>query len=221
MSENQLVFYFSSVDNKRTKKSTIEVDSSSLQMQAVNMVASFSLALLCVAVVATSAQQGLGDPVTYDEWYVDGLKAYSAQKWSDAVSYLRHALEDYNRTAQARLKCFAKCEEQEAAIPSDHADDFELKFFHVAIQRAACIENCKEDNVGARPVGGVPNYIVKHLEEREAYNYLQMSLYQVGILRSCVNMHWASYVPDPILQRAEGAEVLPYSNHGLVICSSQ
>lgn len=188
MSENQLVFYFSSVDNKRTKESTIEVDSSSLhtsQMQAVNMVASLSLALLCVAVVATSAQQGLGDPVTYDEWYVDGLRAYSAQKWSDAASYLRHALEDYNRTVQARLKCFAKCEEQEAAIPSDYADDFELKFFHVAIQRAACIENCKEDNVGARPVGGVPNYIVKHLEEREAYNYLQMSLYQVGkILRS-------------------------------------
>ena len=188
MSENQLVFYFSLVDNKRTKESTIEVDSSSLhtsQMQAVNMVASLSLALLCVAVVATSAQQGLGDPVTYDEWYVDGLRAYSAQKWSDAASYLRHAQEDYNTTVQARLKCFAKCEEQEAAIPSDYADYFELKFFHVAIQRAACIENCKEDNVGARPVGGVPNYIVKHLEEREAYNYLQMSLYQVGkILRS-------------------------------------
>ena len=144
------------------------------------MVAAFSLALLCVAAVATSAQQGLGDPVTYDEWYVDGLKAYSAQKWSDAVSYLRHALEDYNGTVQARLKCFANCKEQEAAISSDYADDFELKFFHAAIQKAACIESCEENNVGARPVGGVPNYIVEHLKEREAYNYLQMSLYQVG-----------------------------------------
>ena len=150
-------------------------------MQVLNAVAATSLALLCLA-ASVSAQQGLGDPssvVTYDEWYVDGLKAYTAQKWSTAVSYLRHALEDYNRTVQARSKCFEKCLRQKTAAPSDYADDSELRFFHAAIQRAACIERCREDYVGARPVGGVPSYIVEHMQKKEVYNYLQMALHQV------------------------------------------
>ena len=150
-------------------------------MQVMNAVAATSLALLCLA-ASVSAQQGLGDPssvVTYDEWYVDGLKAYTAQKWSTAVSYFRHALEDYNRTMQARSKCFEKCLRQKTAAPSDYADDSELRFFHAAIQRAACIERCREDYVGARPMGGVPSYVVEHMQKKEVYNYLQMSLHQV------------------------------------------
>ena len=148
----------------------------------MNTVAAISIALLYLA-ASVSAQQGLGDPssvVTYDEWYVDGLKAYTAQKWSTAISYFRHALEDYNRTMQARSKCFEKCLRQKTAAPSDYADDSELRFFHATILRAACVERCREDYVGARPVGGVPSYIVEHMEKKEIYNYLQMALHQVS-----------------------------------------
>ena len=48
-------------------------------------------------------------PLTYDELYVDGLRAYQGGRWAECTQHLRQALQDYDRARSARLKCYAEC----------------------------------------------------------------------------------------------------------------
>ena len=143
-------------------------------------------ALLLSLASLAAAQHGLENPSaaqTYDEYYIDGVNAYSESKWKDAIPFFRHAVEDYNRVADARLKCFAKCTEGDAATAKDYSVSAELALFFIVVRRATCIERCREDFVGARVASATPSFIEQKMLSKEAYNYLQLSLYQVqGLL---------------------------------------
>lgn len=88
-------------------------------------------------------------------------------------------MDEYGRLERARQTCFARCQEEIPKVPSDYFHEEELVFFHNVIQRASCIRKCEEDLAGLQPSGGMPSTILRDLEKREGYNYLQMSLYQV------------------------------------------
>ena len=88
-------------------------------------------------------------------------------------------MDEYSRLERARQTCFVRCREEKPKVPLDYFHEEELTFFHSVIQRASCIRKCEEDLAGLQPTGGIPYTILRDLQKREAYNYLQMSLYQV------------------------------------------
>lgn len=142
------------------------------------------VALLCLAAAVATAQRRtnqLPGVLAHDEVYLDGLKAYTGQRWGDAIRYFRQALSDYQKLEEARLKCFAKCKNERSKISSGlySGSDEDLQFFTGVLQRAACIERCKKGFVGARPQSAIPYYIGEQLRNKEGYHYLQMALYQV------------------------------------------
>ena len=142
------------------------------------------LGLITLLVSAVSAWQGIGNPdnlITYDEQYVDGLTAYSGQKYADTITHFNRAMKDYNQLAEARLKCYAKCRRSPTEQPLEYSGDTELAFFNVILHRSACIEKCKEDFVGVCPISAAPYSIADLMERKEPYNYLQMAYYHVSI----------------------------------------
>ncbi len=134
------------------------------------------LVVLCLS-AAASAQHAPLSAVTYDEKYTDALKAYTQQRWSECAVYFRQAVDEYSREVKGRRECYKACRAGDAQGPAVEA---EVGFVQAVVRRASCIERCKEDFVGVRPAGGVPSYIENHMEKWEAYNYLQMALYQVS-----------------------------------------
>lgn len=136
-----------------------------------------------------SAQDILGspdNPVTYDERYVDGMKAYTAQKWPECIILLRQALEEYGHVEETWRKCFRLCQGEERSVPGDYMRDQEVEFFHRVIQHSTCIRLCKESHLGVQPEAGIPTYVKEHMEELEGYNYLQMALYQEKKVREAM-----------------------------------
>ena len=89
-------------------------------------------------------------------------------------------MDEYVHLESARQTCFVKCHKEKPKVPSDYFSEEELTFFHGVIQRATCIRQCEEDLAGLQPTGGIPLNIQRDFHMREGYNYLQMSLYQVG-----------------------------------------
>eukprot|EP00731_Ephydatia_muelleri_P019626 Em0012g451a len=144
------------------------------------------LGLVTLLVSAVSAWQGIGNPdnlITYDEQYVDGLTAYSGQKYADTITHFNRAMKDYNQLAEARLKCYAKCRRSPTEQPLEYSGDTELAFFNVILHRSACIEKCKEDFVGVCPISAAPYSIADLMERKEPYNYLQMAYYHEGDIK--------------------------------------
>lgn len=140
------------------------------------MKGAIAVGILFLSLVANAQHDPLS-AITYDERYTDALKAYTTQRWTESVPYFRQAVDDYAREEKGRRKCYETCRgEGGRALDTDA----EGEFFQRVVQRSSCIERCKEDFVGVRPAGGVPSYIEDHMKKREAYNYLQMALYQVS-----------------------------------------
>ena len=144
--------------------------------------------LLSILLLGLAAQVNSHDglshpeaPVSYDEQFLDGIKAYSEEKWSDCVLHIRQAMYSYDRAVRARVKCYDKCNKQDS-LPSPSAlssDDEPFMLLFGILHRSACIENCEESYLGARPTGGVPYSVHERVDSKETYNYLQMALFKV------------------------------------------
>ena len=118
------------------------------------MRAPFLLSLLFLEMLTSCrSQHGLSD-VTYDERYLDGMKAYTQEKWSDCIIQMRQAWKDYERLHEASLKCMKQCEKEEVKVPEDYHEEEELAVFHKMIAMTACLHRCKEDEVRADSGGG-------------------------------------------------------------------
>lgn len=118
------------------------------------MRASFLLSLVFLEIQTSCwAQHGLSD-VTYDERYLDGMRAYTQEKWPDCIIQMKQAWKDYERLHEASLKCMKLCEQEEVRVPEDYYGEEELAVFHRVIAMAACQHRCKEHEVRAVSGGG-------------------------------------------------------------------
>lgn len=96
------------------------------------------------------------------------------------ISFFSQAMDEYEEVEQTRLRCFKECEENS---PGSYAgfenSDVQLRFFLQVTDRGSCIRRCKEAVLGLLPWGGVSHYVLEQLQNKEGYNYLQLSLYKV------------------------------------------
>ena len=109
-----------------------------------------SLPLLLLVILQCFAccfgQHGLGD-VTYDERYLDGMRAYTEEKWAASVPLMRQAWKEYEKLHTATLECQKECEAERVKVPDDYFADTELHTFHRMIAPSSCLHLCKERKV--------------------------------------------------------------------------
>ncbi|XP_031720139.1 prolyl 3-hydroxylase 2-like [Anarrhichthys ocellatus] len=134
-------------------------------------VAIFSVALLTVALSSSTA---FLEP--YDLLYDSAVQAFYNNDYTNVVRYMEGALSSYKEARRTKVRCRLRCQDQH---PFD--DTFsDLRFTDVVLRRAACMNACIEEKIGAQSVHKVSEDVVQDFHRRIPYNYLQLAYQKRG-----------------------------------------
>lgn len=130
--------------------------------------------LLLTTVAPSSGADSFLEP--YDLLYNSGVQAFYSGEYTDVVRYMEAALSSQAEVRSTRVRCRLRCQDQH---PFD--DTFsELRFFDVVLHRAACMNRCIEDKLGAQSLHKVSEDVAQDFHRRIPYNYLQLAYQKVG-----------------------------------------
>lgn len=115
----------------------------------------------------------------YDELFADGVRAYSSEKWSEAVELLEKAIADYNHEREVKLHCRLHCRDRyKASSAYNVISDLELDYYRYTIYSHKCTQQCREKYLGKRTK--VSAAVRSDFEIRVPYGYLQFAYYKVS-----------------------------------------
>uniref|UniRef100_A0A672YZV9 procollagen-proline 3-dioxygenase n=1 Tax=Sphaeramia orbicularis TaxID=375764 RepID=A0A672YZV9_9TELE len=127
-----------------------------------------SLVLLTVLSSSSSSSSSL-EP--FDLLYDNAVQAFYSSDYPNVVRYMEGALRSYAELRRTKVRCRLRCQDQH---PFD--DTFsDLRFFDVVLRRAACMNTCIEDKLGAQSMHKVSEDVVQDFNRRIPYNYLQLA----------------------------------------------
>lgn len=115
----------------------------------------------------------------YDELFADGVRAYGAEKWSEAVELLEKAIADYNHEMEVKLHCRLHCRDKYRASARNVISDLELEYYRYTIYSHKCAQKCREKYLGKRTK--VSAAVRSDFEIRVPYAYLQFAYYKVSL----------------------------------------
>lgn len=115
----------------------------------------------------------------YDELFADGVRAYSAEKWSEAVELFEKAIADYRHEKEVKLHCRLHCRDRFRASSSHNLiSDLELDYYRYTIYSHKCAQQCREKYLGKRTK--VSAAVRSDFESRVPYGYIQFAYYKVS-----------------------------------------
>ena len=115
----------------------------------------------------------------YDELFADGVRAYSDEKWSEAVELFEKAIADYKHEKEVKLHCRLRCRDRYKASSSHNViSDLELNYYRYTIYSHKCAQKCREKYLGKR--SKVSAAVRRDFELRVPYGYLQFAYYKVS-----------------------------------------
>ncbi|KAF0042098.1 hypothetical protein F2P81_005630 [Scophthalmus maximus] len=112
----------------------------------------------------------------YDLLYDAAVQAFYSGDYADVVRYMEGALGSYRDARRTRVRCRLRCQDQH---PWDGAFS-DLRFFDAVLRRAACMDTCIEEELGAQSVHKVSEDVLQDFHRRIPYNYLQLAYQKVG-----------------------------------------
>lgn len=140
--------------------------------------AGFSVSFLC-ADVQDRPNVVRVKSAAYDELFADGIQAYRAEKWSEAVELFEKAIADYRNEKEVKIHCRLRCRERYRASSSHNViSDLELDYYRYTIYSHKCSQQCREKYLGKRTK--VSAKVRRDFETRLTYGYLQFSYYKVS-----------------------------------------
>ncbi|KAM7387872.1 hypothetical protein PAMP_024083 [Pampus punctatissimus] len=107
----------------------------------------------------------------YDLLYDNAVQAFYNNDYVNVVRYMEGAISSHTEVRRSQVRCRLRCQDQH---PVDDASA-ELRFFDVILRRAACMNECIEEKLGAQSVHKVSEDVVQDFNRRIPYNYLQMA----------------------------------------------
>ena len=129
----------------------------------------------------------------YDELYADGRRAYSAEKWSEAVELFEKAIADYRNEKQVKIHCRLRCRDRYKASSSHNViSDLELDYYRHTIYSHKCSQQCREKYLGKRTK--VSAAVRSDFETRISYGYLQFSYYKVREFAVILGLHTCTHL---------------------------
>ncbi|CAL9696156.1 unnamed protein product [Knipowitschia caucasica] len=107
----------------------------------------------------------------YDLLYDSAVTAFYRSDYSAVVRHMEAALSSFSTLRSCRVRCRLSCQEQH---PFEvHFSD--LRLFNTVLRRAACINACTEETVGAQSMHKVSEDVLQDFNRRIPYNYLQLA----------------------------------------------
>lgn len=107
----------------------------------------------------------------YDLLYDNAVRAFYRGDHSDVVRFMEGALSRHREVRRTRIRCRLRCQDQHP-FGQTFSD---LRFFDVVLRRAACMNRCIEERLGAQSVHKVSEDVVQDFNRRIPYNYLQLA----------------------------------------------
>ncbi|XP_062250871.1 prolyl 3-hydroxylase 2 [Platichthys flesus] len=130
----------------------------------------FSPAALCsVLLLSLASSATFLEPC--DLLYETAVQAFYSGDYSGVVRSMEAALSSYTDARSTRVRCRLQCQDKQ---PLDGSFS-DLRFFDVVLHRAACMDACIEEKLGAQSVHKVSDDVVQDFRRRIPYNYLQLA----------------------------------------------
>ncbi|XP_078367038.1 prolyl 3-hydroxylase 1-like isoform X2 [Oculina patagonica] len=138
----------------------------------------FSLSFLCADLLDRLNVTRVKS-AAYDELFADGVRAYNAEKWSEAIELLEKAIADFKHEKEVKLHCRLRCRDRYKASSSHNLNsDLELDYYRYTIYSHKCAQQCREKYLGKRTK--VSAAVRSDFELRVPYGYLQFAYYKAG-----------------------------------------
>ncbi|CAB1444725.1 unnamed protein product [Pleuronectes platessa] len=147
----------------------------------------FSPAALCsVLLLSLASSATFLEPC--DLLYETAVQAFYSGDYSGVVRSMEAALTSYTDVRSTRVRCRLQCQDKQ---PLDGSFS-DLRFFDVVLRRAACMDACIEEKLGAQSVHKVSEDVVQDFRRRIPYNYLQLAYQKRGVRAAvplCSSLH--------------------------------
>ena len=123
-----------------------------------------------------------GEPVYFDQFYAEGVKAYNDQLWYKCAYNIENAVKEYNTYKTTLTDCRVNCkkEKHQSQMESLPSDLGEFSMFRSFLKHADCFRRCKNDAYEQRPGLRLTKKLETTFESRKPYQYLQFCWYKVS-----------------------------------------
>lgn len=123
------------------------------------------------------------EPVYFDQFYAQGVKAYNDQLWYKCAYNLESAVNEYRTFKKTLTDCRVRCkkEKKQSHLRSLPSDLGEFSLFETYLKHADCFRRCKNDAYELRPGLRLTDILETTFETRKPYQYLQFCWYKVSV----------------------------------------
>ncbi|XP_060934558.1 prolyl 3-hydroxylase 2 [Limanda limanda] len=106
-----------------------------------------------------------------DLLYESAVQAFTSGDYGGVVRFMEAALSSYSDARSTRVRCRLRCQDEQ---PLDGSCS-DLSLLDAVLRRAACMDECIEEKLGAQSVHKVSEDVVQDFRRRIPYNYLQLA----------------------------------------------
>ncbi|KAJ0032491.1 hypothetical protein NQD34_002572 [Periophthalmus magnuspinnatus] len=107
----------------------------------------------------------------YDLLYDSAVQAFYRSDYESVVLHMEAALNSSSELRQTKVRCRLRCQDEHP-----FEDSFtDLRLFDTVLRRAACMNSCVEERVGAQSLHKISEDVVQDFNRRIPYNYLQLA----------------------------------------------
>ncbi|XP_051803434.1 prolyl 3-hydroxylase 2 [Acanthochromis polyacanthus] len=128
-------------------------------------------AVWCVVLLCTALSSSAAFLEPYDLLYDTAVRAFYSSDYDGVVRFMEAALSSHREVRRTKVRCRLRCQDQH---PFEETFS-DLRFFDVVLRRAACMDRCIEEKLGAQSVHKVSEDVVQDFNRRIPYNYLQLA----------------------------------------------
>ncbi|XP_076450677.1 prolyl 3-hydroxylase 1-like isoform X2 [Babylonia areolata] len=159
--------------------------------------------LLTVKVYSSEADDiSKQEPAFFDQFYAEGVKAYTDQLWYKCAHNLEKALEDYKTLKKTLTDCRLRCKKNDPETESEELSELtsdvgDLSMFKTFLNHALCFRTCKGDAYKTRPGLTVTKTVEKTFESLKPYQYLQYCWYKLDRVKQAASASYTYYLKNP------------------------
>uniref|UniRef100_A0A3Q1HLA2 Leprecan-like alpha-helical domain-containing protein n=1 Tax=Acanthochromis polyacanthus TaxID=80966 RepID=A0A3Q1HLA2_9TELE len=166
-------------------------------------------AVWCVVLLCTALSSSAAFLEPYDLLYDTAVRAFYSSDYDGVVRFMEAALSSHREVRRTKVRCRLRCQDQH---PFEETFS-DLRIFDVVLRRAACMDRCIEEKLGAQSVHKVSEDVVQDFNRRIPYNYLQLAYQKVRRLQIVGTIHREDKLGD-LGTKSNSARVMHSSLRG-------
>lgn len=143
------------------------------------------LAILSVVLLSVVFPSPTASLEPFDLLYDSGVRAFYNSDYVNVVRFMEGAISSYGEARSSKVRCRLMCQDQH---PFDGSFS-DLRFFDAVLRRAACMNGCIEEKLGAQSVHKVSEDVLQDFHRRIPYNYLQLAYLKVRGGSTCGSLN--------------------------------